>query len=78
LTESEEDEVPFFVGTAAHAPNFMLYNPYIKRGFRINFNSHTKLFKSLFMLHNETINVWTHLIGAIFFSYIVFMTRIDY
>ena len=49
----------------------MRYNKYIRQGYRINFDSYSKLFKSLFMLHNETINVWTHIIGMIIFFYLI-------
>jgi len=49
----------------------MCHNEYIKTGYRINFNSYWKLTKSLFMLHNETINVWTHLLGLIIFFFLI-------
>ena len=49
-------------------------NEYIIRGYRINFNSPRKILKSLFMIHNETVNVWTHLIGTIFFIMMFFYT----
>ena len=32
----------------------------------MNFNSGKKIFKSLFMIHNESVNVWTHLLGSLF------------
>ena len=58
---------PFFIGNRAQAPEFMRYNPYIETGYRINFDTFWKLGKSLFMLHNETVNIWSHLIGALAF-----------
>lgn len=45
----------------------MVDNEFIWRGYRIGFNSHGRILRSLFMLHNESVNVWTHLIGAIMF-----------
>lgn len=42
----------------------MIDNEYIQRGYRINFNTKRSLCKSLFMLHNESVNVWSHLIGV--------------
>jgi adiponectin receptor len=48
------------------APEFLRDNEYILRGYRLNFNSAKKIMKSLFMIHNESVNVWTHLIGSIF------------
>lgn len=49
----------------------MKFNKNIRTGYRINFDSYWKLTKSLFMIHNETINVWTHLLGMMFFFYLV-------
>lgn len=44
------------------------------RGYRINFDSYSKLTRSLFMIHNETINIWTHLIGGLIFAFLVLHT----
>lgn len=49
----------------------MKFNANIRTGYRINFDSYWKLTKSLFMIHNETVNVWTHLLGMIFFFYLI-------
>lgn len=38
----------------------ILGNKYINKGYRLNYNLINTL-KSLFSLHNETINIWTHL-----------------
>lgn len=38
----------------------------ITHGYRINFNTPKKIIKSLFMVHNESVNVWTHLVPALF------------
>ena len=43
-------------------------NLYMLTGYRICFNTYRDCFNSLFMIHNETMNVWSHLIGAILFS----------
>jgi len=45
---------------------FTLYNKYIINGYRVNFNTPGKIFKSIFMCHNESFNVWSHLSGVIF------------
>jgi len=42
----------------------MIDNANLLRGYRINFNDYKKIFKSLFMWHNDTLNIWTHLVGA--------------
>lgn len=40
-------------------------NHYIQSGYRPASNSFRKSAKSLFYLHNETVNVYTHLLGAV-------------
>jgi len=40
-------------------------NHYIRSGYRAQSNSYTKSWKSLGYLHNETVNIYTHLIGAL-------------
>ena len=45
---------------------FTADNPYLLSGYRVNL-SRWECFRSLFQLHNETINVWTHFLGAVFF-----------
>jgi predicted membrane channel-forming protein YqfA (hemolysin III family) len=45
-------------------------NEYIKTGYRVYY-SYVDNWRSLFMLHNETGNIWTHLIG--FFMFIGLM-----
>ena len=41
---------------------------YILRGYRVGL-SMKETFLSMFVLHNETVNVWTHLIGSLYFLY---------
>ena len=43
-------------------------NEFIKTGYRLNFNSSKKILRSLFMFHNESFNVWSHLAGLILFG----------
>ncbi|KAF1932705.1 HlyIII-domain-containing protein [Didymella exigua CBS 183.55] len=42
-------------------------NAYITSGYRAQSNSYAKSWKSLFYLHNETVNIYTHLLGAVVF-----------
>jgi len=46
------------------APSFAVNNPYILTGFRPE-QTFTEALASLFALHNETLNVWTHLLSFI-------------
>ncbi|KZM28356.1 integral component of membrane [Ascochyta rabiei] len=50
-------------------------NHYITSGYRPQSNSYAKSWKSLFYIHNETVNIYTHLLGAVVFlitSYVLF------
>ncbi|KRX03856.1 hypothetical protein PPERSA_04651 [Pseudocohnilembus persalinus] len=58
------DQTPF-LGRIDEAPQYIIDNVYILTGYRINFHSSYMILKSLFMIHNETLNIWTHLIGCI-------------
>ncbi len=57
-------------------PPHLIDNDYIRRGYRINFNNFRSIIRSLFMIHNELINVWSHLIGALIVLTLVFHTAI--
>ena len=46
-------------------------NDHIVQGYRHNY-SYWQASRSLFQLHNETLNVWTHLIGIFIFLYLLF------
>ena len=69
VIEPEEDKyikkTNQVVGTYNDAPDFIKDNEYIKRGYRVNCDSVKKVTKSLFYLHNESVNVWSHLLGVI-------------
>jgi adiponectin receptor len=42
-------------------------NPYLRSGYRPELLTFHRCFHSLFYLHNETGNIYTHMIGALFF-----------
>ena len=48
-------------------PQWMLGDPYIRRGYRKQATSLTACYGSLFYLHNESVNIWSHLLAGIFF-----------
>ena len=62
------------LGTYNEAPKYMQLNEYIKYGYRINCNSIYKSIKSLFVIHNESINIWSHLLGSILFIFLIYYT----
>lgn len=60
--------------TREHAPEWMIDNKFLLRGYRVNFQKKRDLLKSLFMRHNELLNIWTHLIGGlVFVAFIIYM-----
>lgn len=57
-------------------PSWMVRNKYLHTGYKKNFNSFKKNLASLFIQHNELLNIWTHLIGAIIFlSMLIYLAR---
>ncbi len=56
----------WYIGTFEDAAPFQKDNECLLTGYRINFNSVGKILRSLFMLHNDTMNVWTHLLSVFF------------
>lgn len=69
-TEALKETTPetAFIGDYHSAPHYLKDNDKIHTGYRINFNSKRQLFKSLFMLHNESVNIWSHLLPLLLFS----------
>lgn len=59
------------VASIDDAPHWMVDNFHLKSGYRVNFRL-KDLFKSLFMKHNDLLNIWTHLVGVIIFLALVF------
>lgn len=56
-----------YIGEIEEAEEWEVDNKYLKTGYRINYNSVSKVLKSLFERHNELVNIWTHLIGSLIF-----------
>lgn len=56
-----------FTTHLAHMPAWYVDNEFINGGYRRITNSYRGCFSSLLYLHNETGNVYTHLIGSIIF-----------
>jgi hypothetical protein len=63
-----------YIGHVKEAHQFTLDNEFIVHGYRINFHSCNKILNSLCMCHNETVNVWTHLVGALFTFLLIVVT----
>lgn len=60
--------------TLAEIPDFLRFNQYIHGGYRLYF---TKLqcLKSIVIISNETVNIWSHLIGTIIFLYFTYQSN---
>ena len=56
-----------FIGSFAEACDFQKIGSYLETGYRINFCTHVQARNSLFLLHNDTLNIWTHFIGSLYY-----------
>lgn len=57
-----------------YAPEWLIFNSHIVHGYRVNHEKNKSIFKSIFQLHNETTNIWTHLLGSIIFVFLFIYT----
>ena len=59
-----------FIGTIWDYPEDLRENYYIVTGYRVGYSGFLGGIKTLFLWHNETINVWTHFFGkmAVWFT----------
>lgn len=64
------------LGNFEDIPKYFQHNEYIRKGYRLNCNTILKASKSLFMIHNESVNIWSHLLGAILFIFLICYTSI--
>ena len=56
-----------YVVDRSHLPNWLLDNEYLISGHRPPMPSVKECFASIFRIHTETVNIWTHLLGTLFF-----------
>jgi hypothetical protein len=59
------DKIPRIVNIE-EAPAFLVDNRFLVRGYRKNFRRVADIIRSMILPHNETLNIWTHLLGTIF------------
>jgi adiponectin receptor len=61
------------IGNLNDDHKFLQDNEFIHAGYRLYFNSFRKICRSLFMWHNESFNIWSHLLGfMLFLSFLVY------
>ena len=68
---STRDTKPF-IGNIDQAPDYLVKCNYILSGYRIGFNNFKSALKTLFIMHNETTNIWSHLYGAFVYIFLIF------
>ena len=68
----EEDKI--IVGKYSDAPDYLKDNEFIKKGYLINCHTLRLVLRSLFICSNETINVWSHLLGCIISILLIIFT----
>ncbi|KAB8072368.1 hemolysin-III related-domain-containing protein [Aspergillus leporis] len=61
---------------ASQVPGWMQWDTYILHGYRAQLNSFERCFWSLFYLHNESVNTWSHLVPGLYF--LILLLAIDY
>ena len=49
----------------SEVPDWMRDNDYIKTGYRIDYEGAYEVSQTICKCHNETVNIWTHLIGSL-------------
>jgi len=69
--QSESIKEKWKLYTFGMIPDFLQSNPYIRTGYRHGLTVR-ECFVSLFYLNNESVNIWSHLIGAGIFIYFFF------
>lgn len=55
-------------------PSWMQSDPYIRRGYRRQLNSFSACLWSIFHLHNESVNIWSHLLPTLFYLSVLLAT----
>ena len=62
------EEIAWRVWTAVHhqhLPSWLRDNDFLLHGHRPQLHTFTECFRSIFRIHTETGNIWTHLIGQL-------------
>ena len=72
--KSSKFEEKIIVGNYNDAPDYLKDNELIKTGYLINCHSLKMVLRSLFVCSNETINIWSHLIGCIISISLIILT----
>ena len=71
-----KNEDTIIIGKYSDAPDYLKDNEYIKNGYLMNCQSLKLVLRSLFVCSNETMNVWSHLIGCLISILLIFLVYI--
>jgi hypothetical protein len=66
--------LPLLFGSGELLPHWMANDPLIMSGYRRPTASFMACFQSLFYVHNETVNIWSHFLTAICFGCFVWQS----
>lgn len=62
------------IKSVEEAPKWMIDNLHLKGGYRVGYTCIKSNMKSLFVKHNDLMNIWTHLLGTLFFlSFFIYL-----
>ena len=77
---NHQHEGPFIgeISDARIRHPWLVYNHNIHKGYRINYHTYKVLFKSLGQCHNETTNIWSHLLGVFCFAFLLIYFAVYY
>lgn len=65
-------------GLLEELPDWMRDNEFIKSRYRLDYETNCEVLSTAFKCHNETVNVWTHLIGSMIMFILALFILIDY
>lgn len=66
-----KNKTKIIIGKYSDAPDYLKDNEYIKNGYLINCHTFKLVLRSLFVCSNETLNIWSHLIGCIITIFLI-------
>ena len=67
METSKPSTITRYIKSIEHTPQWLIDNLYLKEGYRVGYNCVRSNLMSLFHMHNDLMNIWTHLFGTIFF-----------
>jgi predicted membrane channel-forming protein YqfA (hemolysin III family) len=60
-----------FIGPRSEVEEWAKWDELFERGFRVNFNTKLLAWQSIFWVHNETVNIWSHMLAIFYFAGVI-------